>query len=285
IGTLLIPVASVVLPRYELAVLPGQTLSIPALTRRLAPSPGGSGNGEIHPLLLHEQGVSATPRSASGSGQTTESDRLRETRSIDGALFVIWIYLAGFLLSSTYHLIGWILLCRVIGRSRPLPTRPLRISNELIIPAVVGLFRPAVILPRDWRQWTNATRRAVLAHEFAHIRRKDLFVRCLARFAKCIFWFNPLVWWLSFKLSQLSEMACDAAAVGRTNDAVGYSRVLLDFAARLNQTGYRVAIHGLAMVDSSSLSKRIDGVFALSSGKLRKLVRPCTVLLATALPL
>src|SRR5262249_3314982 len=144
---------------------------------------------------------------------------------------------------------------------------------------------PSVILPPDWRQWTIGTRRAVLAHEFAHIRRNDLLTRRLAHFARCVFWFNPLAWWLSRRLSQLAEMACDAAALEAANDPVAYSRMLVEFAGRVNQAGHRVAAPGLAMIASSGLGERIDKVFATSSGAMRRLTRPGIVLLLAGVPI
>src|SRR6185295_8728623 len=98
----------------------------------------------------------------------------------------------------------------------------------------------------------------------AHIRRKDLFVSLLAHFVRCALWFNPLAWWVARKVSQLAENACDAAALERVNDPGIYSRMLLEFAGRVKDAGYRVSLPGLAMIDSSGLGRRIDQVFALS---------------------
>jgi len=57
------------------------------------------------------------------------------------------------------------------------------------------VLRPVVILPAGWRKWNANTRRAVLAHEFAHLRRRHPLISALARFAKCEFWFHLLAWW------------------------------------------------------------------------------------------
>ena len=63
-------------------------------------------------------------------------------------------------------------------------------------------------------------RRAVLAHEFAHIRRNDTLISALARLVKSVFWFHPLAWWLSRKVSELAELSCDAVMKATQVDGV-----------------------------------------------------------------
>src|SRR5258708_37963292 len=109
-----------------------------------------------------------------------------------------------------------------------------RESSDVIAPVAVGVLRPSVIFPAGWRDWTPATRRAVLAHEFAHLRRRDVLVSSFARLVQCVLWFHPLTWWVSRQISNLAELSCDAAALKRVNDPSGYARVLVDFAKRVN---------------------------------------------------
>ena len=53
------------------------------------------------------------------------------------------------------------------------PPVALREVPDLTTPATAGRRRPVVLLPDDWRSWSDAERRAVLAHELAHIVRGD----------------------------------------------------------------------------------------------------------------
>ncbi len=94
---------------------------------------------------------------------------------------VVWVYLAGFFAMLAYRLAGWMLLRRVIRRSKKLRTARLRASwllesADVVSPVAVGLLHPAVLLPIGWRDWSSDTRSAVLAHEFAHLRRNDTLV-------------------------------------------------------------------------------------------------------------
>jgi beta-lactamase regulating signal transducer with metallopeptidase domain len=179
----------------------------------------------------------------------------------------------------TYRVVGWLLLWRVISRSRLLRAR-LRESSDVLTRVAVGVLRPVVILPAGWRAWNTNTLRVVLAHEFAHLRRHDTLVSAMARMAQCVLWFHPLAWWLSRKISDLAELACDAVVLERVDDPAGYSRILLEFADAVNRAGRRVALPGLAMAAGSRMGRRIDQVFelsgGLSNGKLReRRVREC----------
>ena len=57
----------------------------------------------------------------------------------------------------------------------------LRESPDLTTPATIGWWRPLVLLPGDWRAWTEAERRTVLAHELAHVLRSDYAAGLLAQ--------------------------------------------------------------------------------------------------------
>jgi uncharacterized protein (TIGR03435 family) len=124
----------------------------------------------------------------------------------------------------------------------------------------------------------------VLAHEFAHLRRHDALVSALAWLVKCVLWFHPLAWWVARQVSESAELACDAAVLEKFDDPCGYSRMLLGFADAVNRAGRRVALPGLAIASGSGMDRRIDGVFEISGGKMRKLARPGVWLALTGLP-
>ena len=82
-------------------------------------------------------------------------------------------------------------------------------SARVRTPVTVGFRSPRVILPADWRSSPAATLRAVLAHERAHVRRRDPLVGLLAAVTRALFWFNPLAWWLERSVAASAEVACD----------------------------------------------------------------------------
>jgi beta-lactamase regulating signal transducer with metallopeptidase domain len=135
------------------------------------------------------------------------------------------------------------------------------VESDLVrVPLTIGLWKPVVVLPVDWRSWEDSKLRDVLVHEWTHVRRLDWAIVTVAAFAKCVFWFNPLVWWIERKLSSLAEHASDEASVRFSGDPQRYAETLLQFAA-VAREGHRWS-GGVAMAQHK-ISLRIERVLAL----------------------
>lgn len=109
------------------------------------------------------------------------------------------------------------------------------------VPITVGLLRPRIILPQSASEWTAAQLSMVMAHEQAHVRRRDPLFHWLALFNRAIFWFHPLAWWLERILAALAEDACDEAVLEQGHDPRRYSMCLLEMARAVERTGMRVS--------------------------------------------
>jgi beta-lactamase regulating signal transducer with metallopeptidase domain len=69
---------------------------------------------------------------------------------------------------------------------------------------------PRLLVPAGLLVRLNALqRRTLLAHELAHYRRRDHWVRCLEFLALGIYWWLPVVWWARRKLREAEEECCD----------------------------------------------------------------------------
>lgn len=87
-------------------------------------------------------------------------------------------------------------------------------------PAVVGLFRPRIVLPSDFSaRYTPDEQRLVIAHEQLHVERGDIPAQALASLLRCLFWFHPLVHVAAARFRFDQELACDAAVLTRFPDA------------------------------------------------------------------
>jgi HEAT repeat protein/beta-lactamase regulating signal transducer with metallopeptidase domain len=101
----------------------------------------------------------------------------------------------------------------------------LRCSGGAALPMSVGVLRPTVILPASAAGWTDARRRAVLVHELAHVKRRDLLTQLMARLACAAYWFHPLVWVAAHRLHAEGERACDDLVLmsgARPSDYAGH---------------------------------------------------------------
>ncbi len=122
-------------------------------------------------------------------------------------------------------------LARILGLRR---VPELRAGPAVARPMLVGAFRPAILLPPamlgDPRSLT--TLRPILAHELAHVRRRDLLWSGLASLVRALFFFHPLVWLAQREALLAREAACDALALGASGVRPSeYGRILLEIAA------------------------------------------------------
>jgi len=110
-----------------------------------------------------------------------------------------------------------------------LPNAPRLVrSDDAKMPFACGLLRPTIVLPAESDGWTLDRRRAVLLHELAHVRRRDLVGHTVGRFACALYWFHPLVWTAAKRLRSESERACDDLALNCGARASDYAEHLLD---------------------------------------------------------
>lgn len=97
------------------------------------------------------------------------------------------------------------------------------------LPAVVGLWRPRIVLPADAMQRYDATERdLMLAHERAHVARGDLLANAVVAALRCLFWFSPLVHIAARRFRHDQELACDEHVVrGHPHARRAYGEAML----------------------------------------------------------
>ncbi len=118
-----------------------------------------------------------------------------------------------------------------LGIRRPVQLLRSAWSN---IPVACGLLRSKIILPVDADTWPAERRRIVLLHELAHIRRGDCLTQLLARLARAIYWFNPLIWLAGRRLRIEREQACDDLVLTAGHRPSDYAQHLLDIVQNLH---------------------------------------------------
>src|SRR4029077_512611 len=104
--------------------------------------------------------------------------------------------------------------------------------EEIVAPITCGLLRPAIVLPSDAKDWSDADFRHAIVHELEHVRRVDWLVHLVARFVCAVYWFHPLVWIAWRGLCLESERACDDAVL-RGAEQTAYAEQLVGLARRM----------------------------------------------------
>jgi beta-lactamase regulating signal transducer with metallopeptidase domain len=111
----------------------------------------------------------------------------------------------------------------------------IRVVRAACGPAVLGFWRPVVLLPNDLLQaMTKEQLEHVLLHELAHVRRRDPLAGLLVLAVQLVYWFHPAAWLARSRLATLREVGCDLAVAGVLREATGeYRRTLLHLARSL----------------------------------------------------
>src|SRR5207253_11039399 len=100
----------------------------------------------------------------------------------------------------------------------------------------IGRF-PRLLFPAKLLERLNDEQRAtLLAHELAHYRRRDHWVRLVELLVSGLYWWHPVIWWARHELHEAEEQCCDAWVVWTLADADrAYATALLQTVAFVSQ--------------------------------------------------
>ena len=95
---------------------------------------------------------------------------------------------------------------------------------------------PHLVLPEElWGRLDAAQQDAVLAHELAHLKRRDHWVRRLEALACGLYWWDPVAWWARREVERAEERCCDAWVLWALPTAAGaYAEALVMTAVYLS---------------------------------------------------
>jgi beta-lactamase regulating signal transducer with metallopeptidase domain len=135
-------------------------------------------------------------------------------------------------------------------------------GDEIPTPAVYGLFRIRLLLPRRLAQ-TESTEALdyIFLHELAHVRRGDLWIHALTRVLLALHWFNPILHWAFRKIRLDRELATDALAlqVAGPEAVRGYGTTILDLLEKGCRSPAPFGTVGI-LEDNVSLERRIRAI-------------------------
>jgi TonB family protein len=165
----------------------------------------------------------------------------------------------------------------------------LRYVTGLGQPLTFGFRVPVILLPDSLRRMAETTRRAVIAHELWHVRRRDWLFMVGEEAIRAAFWFHPAMWLLLSRIQVAREETVDELAVLTTGSRRAYLDALLAFADTRSLFGTtafarrRHLIHRMLMLSKESVMspKRI----VASCSALLILVGAVALTTAAAFPL
>jgi TonB family protein len=178
-------------------------------------------------------------------------------RSIGITAIAGWIWLGGSLICGFVLIADVLRMRRIVHSSQPGPFRiplPVRVSAHAAGPFLAGFLQPAIILPADFDAWPPQRRRAVLTHEFAHVRRRDSLMLLAGRLLTAAYWFHPLCWLAARRARMESERACDDAALRLGFAPSSYAGHLVSLARMFNPQP------AIPMAATSQLESRVKSI-------------------------
>ena len=131
---------------------------------------------------------------------------------------------AGMLVMALHALVSYLQLRRKVSAALEL-TPGVHLCDYIDTPFILGVFRPRIYLPSG----LDSGAAHVLAHERAHIARKDHWWKPLGYLLLTVHWFNPLLWLAYILLCRDIELACDERVVKKmaVPERKTYSETLL----------------------------------------------------------
>jgi beta-lactamase regulating signal transducer with metallopeptidase domain len=246
------------------ALLAGRWLAPPATAAAIAARPIAAG-----PITgPYPSRVQRAPASIAGTARAV-TDWLAVTDWIPApsdrlALILGIVWLAGVALGLARVAGGWMLAFTIRRRAVDVRTPSLvdelrRHASELGVsmpalllspnveaPVVLGALAPAVILPDEaTQQLTADTISPLLAHELAHVKRRDYAVNLAQSCVAALLWFSPGAWLINRRVREAREYCCDDIAVRQCGSPTPYVDALTTLAA-LNVTTRRTVSLGIA---------------------------------------
>ena len=133
------------------------------------------------------------------------------TGNYAGGLFpaISWTWAIGTAALLLFGLLSFLLLRRKLRTAVRLEGRVYQ-SEYVQSPFILGIFSPRIFLPFHL---SKADASHVIAHEEAHLRRRDHWWKPLAYVVLCVYWFHPLLWLAYCLLCRDIELACDERVV------------------------------------------------------------------------
>ncbi|MCC6241759.1 MAG: M56 family metallopeptidase [Gemmatimonadaceae bacterium] len=154
-------------------------------------------------------------------------------------------------------------------------------------PAVVGLFRPLIVIPALALDLPSHDRRLLIAHEEEHVRARDGLTLFVALMSIAVTPWNLIIWWQLSRLRAAVEMDCDDRVLRRFDARSSYAKLLIDMAER---TVMPVTATGFMSRLNSTLHQRVKRIiqpvqrFSRTRVASTTLGAAITIVLALTLP-
>jgi len=195
-------------------------------------APGLQPEARESPAAPSQQGATPTAREADGPAPTKEDFSGTGDHSVSLLTRLLawlsFIWLAGMAAFALLQILRFLGLSRIVARGRTAPDwlsqevrccaatlsiQPprIRVVPQLSSPILCWWGRPVILWPSVLCEKANPGHwRGVILHELAHLRRRDHWVGWLEIAGECLWWWNPVFWFVRDRLLESADQACDS---------------------------------------------------------------------------
>jgi TonB family protein len=125
-------------------------------------------------------------------------------------------------------------------------------------PMTVGVSRRMLLLPETWLDKVDAEDLdAAIAHECAHMQRRDFAKNLLCRILTLPVSYHPALWLMHSRVVETREMICDAMAADAVAGRERYARSLLRLAANFVHGSRGPNLHAIGIFDANNFERRV----------------------------
>jgi beta-lactamase regulating signal transducer with metallopeptidase domain len=272
--------------------VPGERTSDRGLTGPAAAAVAGMPGAKEVLVMPHGAGAANSAAAASSSRTAVAvlsqdlASRVEPWLPLAAAAWV-----AGMLVAAVRMMAGWALTRRLVARATAVADgrwqarvnrwrRALDIdgmvrllaSDAIGAPVVVGWLKPVILWPAGALVGMGPQEiDAIIAHELAHVRRRDMLVNLLQACIDVLFFHHPAAWWISAQVRGEREHCADDLAVralerDRAGTRLSYAKALVSLEERRMATAFAMAADGGSLVDRI---RRLAGVEAPQASAAR----------------
>lgn len=189
-----------------------------------------------------------------------------------GPPLILWLWLGGACTVAAMACLGHLRLLKTLRASTPASVRvrwlalnlaqgdtDVRTHPDIPVPMIAGMLRPVIYVPESFEtDLDEAEIRMVLAHELAHVERRDAAARVFVLACQSLFFFHPVVWIARREWQVASESSCDRRAMDVTGATPhAYAAMLL----KISVGSRRAPAFALSVVPADkTLHRRIENM-------------------------
>lgn len=160
------------------------------------------------------------------------------------------VWLCGIVISAAYHVVVsrwliWKIIRRGVSVSDAETAKALhdglirlnitsdiqmRVSSEICTPAIIGLYRPVIVLPDAMLRTPGIDLELIIFHELTHYKNKDVLYKYFMLLVKAVHWFNPFIYVIAKTVNECCEYACDFSVLQNMDEkfALRYANMIVE---------------------------------------------------------